>query len=370
MPDNPPLVLDLVLETANNPGTGAFILAGAPVGRRTFAAAASNGSRVCYYADDGTQAEWGIATLNTGSPAVLNRQIVTGNTAGNTSPLNFTGAVRVYSEVPAAYVAVLDQNGGLALRGDLSAQNGSFRSFLLSGTSTVPDVTDWSSQSIVSARSVNKRFVRNNAGTKGGVIAIDQLSDGSGILSYLDADNKWHACAPNGDYATNSDLRSARDTANSALNDARGRVSRAGDTMTGDLHVVPDRGVYTNHLVPQTENGSIIVDNGGILLNRPPDGGESGALVPTCGWVLDRLPIDRGKKIIEFQVANAADGARINFPSSFSGKPTIQLTTELSSYGSELIPANASAVDSGGFRLSTWSGRTIPTLHVTATGPR
>ncbi|WP_159101740.1 hypothetical protein [Asaia platycodi] len=45
-----------VLETVNNPGTSAFILSGAPAGRRNWSGAFPDGE-VYYFADDGTQAE-------------------------------------------------------------------------------------------------------------------------------------------------------------------------------------------------------------------------------------------------------------------------------------------------------------------------
>ena len=54
---------------------------------------------------------------------------------------------------------------------------------------------------------VDKRYVRNNAGTDGGVVALDLDSGGSGDLSYERADGSWGVCQPQGDYATNTALR-------------------------------------------------------------------------------------------------------------------------------------------------------------------
>lgn len=108
-----PQLADLVLETANAPGTGAFTLGGAPDGRQTFADAFPNGGDVFYYATDGVQSEWGIGTLTVGSPNVLVRKTVIGNLFGTTAALNFTASVTVYSEVPAKNTPFLDEDGQL-----------------------------------------------------------------------------------------------------------------------------------------------------------------------------------------------------------------------------------------------------------------
>lgn len=106
-----PQFSDFVLETANNPGTGQFVLDGAVAGRRSFSAAFPAGGTVFYYADDGVLAEWGYGTLDVSGPVTLTRQIVAGNTAETKSPVNFTGAVRVYSDVPATYLPVMGPDG-------------------------------------------------------------------------------------------------------------------------------------------------------------------------------------------------------------------------------------------------------------------
>lgn len=108
-----PQLADLVLETVNAPGTGAFTLGGAPDGRQTFADAFPSGGDVFYYAADGVQSEWGIGTLTVGSPNVLVRKTVIGNLFGTTAALNFTANVTVYSEVPAKNTSFLDEGGQL-----------------------------------------------------------------------------------------------------------------------------------------------------------------------------------------------------------------------------------------------------------------
>lgn len=105
---------DFVLETVSAPGTAtSFSLGGAPEGRVPFALAFTTGSAVFYFADDGTQAEWGIGTFTTGSPNLLSRGVI-GNTAGTMAKLDFEGQVNVYNEVPAAYTLRVSASGGFA----------------------------------------------------------------------------------------------------------------------------------------------------------------------------------------------------------------------------------------------------------------
>ncbi|MFW7268840.1 phage tail protein [Gluconacetobacter sp. Hr-1-5] len=112
------MLADYVLETATNPGTGIITLNGAAPDRRTFAAAFPSGGSVYYFADDGTQAEWGIGTLDVSGPVTLTRTTIRGTTAGGTAPLNFAGTVDVYNEVPAEALALIGADG-LARAGDL-----------------------------------------------------------------------------------------------------------------------------------------------------------------------------------------------------------------------------------------------------------
>jgi hypothetical protein len=108
------MLSNLVEEAANNPGTAINVnLLGAPTNRRGFVQAFGNGGQAAYALTDNTQTEWGIGTVQAGSPNVLARTTVLGNTAGTTARLNFTGACRVYNEVPAERQVVLDATGKL-----------------------------------------------------------------------------------------------------------------------------------------------------------------------------------------------------------------------------------------------------------------
>lgn len=115
---------DFVLETANNPGTNAFILSGAPAGRRNWSGAFPDGE-VYYFADDGTQAEWGIGRLTHGIPASISRDTVLGTTQDKTARLNFTGTTWVYSALPAEYAVPTPVVQGASVVSDRSwkAQN-------------------------------------------------------------------------------------------------------------------------------------------------------------------------------------------------------------------------------------------------------
>lgn len=114
-------IADFVLQNANAPGTTASVqLLTTPTGRRGWLSAFSSGAAVRYVMDDGTQAEGGRGTLAAGSPDTLSRDTVRWNTAGTTSRLDFTGAVRVYCALAAEDMVYLDsagQVGPLALKG-------------------------------------------------------------------------------------------------------------------------------------------------------------------------------------------------------------------------------------------------------------
>lgn len=111
------MLADLVEESANNPGNGLEVsLLGAMANRRGFVGAFGNGARVYYALSDDTQTEWGVGTVRAASPNRLERTEVLGNTAGTTARLNFTGACRVYNEVPADRFPWLGLGGFLSLK--------------------------------------------------------------------------------------------------------------------------------------------------------------------------------------------------------------------------------------------------------------
>lgn len=107
------ILLSAVMETAANPGLYSFILDGAVSGFWSFAQANAQDGQVYYFADDGSQAEWGIGTLNTGLPNMLARTTVLGTTAGTTVPLNFEGTVTIQAWPPATRTPLLNDDGTL-----------------------------------------------------------------------------------------------------------------------------------------------------------------------------------------------------------------------------------------------------------------
>lgn len=139
-----------VLETATSPGTGGFTLNGAEANRRAFSTAFPNGGNVLYFADDGSQAEWGIGTLTVGTPSTLARSTVLGNTAGTKVALNFPSSVEVYNEIPAEMVPVLEQDGSLTLAGALT----------VNGKTIVQKVDDFTSQEPVPAVQADLRYLQ------------------------------------------------------------------------------------------------------------------------------------------------------------------------------------------------------------------
>lgn len=129
-------LLDMVLETATNPGTGSFALEGAAAGRLPFSSGLVSNDLVFYFASDGNQTEWGEGTFVSGAPNALNRTKVIGTTNGGGAPLNFTGSVNIYSCPPAERMPLLDDAGCLP----------------------VSDVDDLASGCALNARSAKKLF--------------------------------------------------------------------------------------------------------------------------------------------------------------------------------------------------------------------
>lgn len=111
-----PKFAPFVLERSNNPGTGPFALSGAPPGRRGWSGAFADGD-VYYFADDGTQAEWGIGRLTHGQPATISRDQVLGNTFDRQDRLNFTGLVYVYSDIPVEAITPPATQGRVSIPG-------------------------------------------------------------------------------------------------------------------------------------------------------------------------------------------------------------------------------------------------------------
>lgn len=110
------MLSNFVCEIFSSPGTGTVNLGGASTGRVTFASQFSSGATVCYFMEDGTNAEAGVGTFTNSSPDTLARTTVLWNSSG-TQPaaLNFAGSGRIYNEVPASRLAYVGANSGLSV---------------------------------------------------------------------------------------------------------------------------------------------------------------------------------------------------------------------------------------------------------------
>ena len=100
-------IANYVAESASNPGTGTVNLDGALQNRLAFVDAIGSGNNTYYFITDGTQAEWGVGTVTSGTPNTLARTTVLGNSDGDTDEIDFTGTVTVYGAVPAERTVAL-----------------------------------------------------------------------------------------------------------------------------------------------------------------------------------------------------------------------------------------------------------------------
>lgn len=367
-----PRLLDMVLETATNPGTGAFTLNGAPQGRRSFAAALPNGGEVCYFADDGAQAEWGVGTLTVGSPNTLARKSILGTTTGSLAALNFTASVRVYSSLPSALLVMANADGSVDFQKAV----------------TVQAVSDWTKLQPVGAKDGDARYTRKYADQN--ATAVDLLTVRAGGVLAVQADGQWYTLQPTGDYAT-ADALSGVETDASAASDAanqnaEGRVSKSGDNMSGDLNIVDGKWLRASGISYNSSDDGLALlygEGSSKWLKFQDDGNivgydASGAFVSlsrdafTWGGktvaVRDDLPLPSTDRMIRFSISNVASGARVNFPSGFSGDDVQVFVTDASSSG--VAGCNAGAVDRTGFTLRTVSNVTIGKASVLAIGPR
>jgi hypothetical protein len=99
----PDLIGDFIEEVANAPGNLAtFSLAGPINGARAFASRFPDQSEIMIGMLDGAQAQTCRVRLTIGTPNQITILQVMENTANTTSRLNFTGATRVYSRLPAS----------------------------------------------------------------------------------------------------------------------------------------------------------------------------------------------------------------------------------------------------------------------------
>lgn len=348
------LLQNFVLETSNNPGVGDFILSGAPQNRRSFSQAFPDGGKVFYFADDGTQAEWGIGTLTVGSPATLARTIILGNTYGNTGVLRFTAGVEVYNEVPAAFLPLLGEDGRLTLS-----------SLTVADDILVPDIDDWTAQKAVGAAAADKRYIRQYADTSAAYITQMTLRSG-GILAAL-ANGTWFTFQPAGDYATTDQATTAQSSANSAQGTANAALAAANSANANKLDATD--GTATRMAINYGSMTAKFQDDGNFVLYS---GGTAVFSVnsATISWnghgfaFLDSLPMDSSQKILVDQVSGVASGGRVNFSSAFSSPPKVIAQN----FGTGDANCHTATTDTGGFTLHINNGGSSDITYIAIGG--
>ncbi len=147
---------DSVVESANNPGTGTVNLAGVATGPFvSFGTRFSSGDEVYYgISDEAGKREIGRGIFTAGTPDTLSRIEVYSNTSGTTAKLNFTGLVFVYATLPAEKTIFADENGDVALGGDLT----------VTGTvvgSNVPAAPTW--HDVTGSRALGATYTNTNS---------------------------------------------------------------------------------------------------------------------------------------------------------------------------------------------------------------
>lgn len=205
-----PQLSNYVLETATAPGTGSFTLNGPESDRRSFSAAFPNGGSVFYFADDGAGAEWGIGTLTVGTPSVLARTTVLGNTANTRAALNFPGSVEVYNEIPAEFIPILNPDGSLSIKGN--------------------------------------RVVVGIGGSNANYIVQLSYDFGAAALGFMDGAGTWRYAQPKGDYSTNAQLTAEIQRAtNIESNLQSSKYDKTGGEISGSVTVLGSGGVRTTY---------------------------------------------------------------------------------------------------------------------------
>lgn len=325
-----PQLADFVIETVTNPGTGDFVLNGAPPDRRTFASAFPGGGRVFYFADDGSQAEWGIGTLTAGTPATLARSVVLGNSYGTAALLNFVATIEVYNEVPSAHLPVLGEDGGLTVPGPIT-----------SGGVAVPTQTD-----LLQYLSGVWALEPGNPDARRGLGLVYDLGQACAFLFFgrRDGSDQGVAGVPSLEWC---------------------RAHLVNNGAISGLEPV-------NNLVRDLSDGA-------LLVNTPSRTGLRFAQT-TSGTVTGGYWIQVGAVLFQqFSVSNInGNSGTIAFPRGFSGTPCVSLgTSNAGGNGNSVIAnINKGSVNSSGISVfAVWqaggsSGIASDTqLTVTAVGP-
>jgi hypothetical protein len=96
------VIADRVKETSGTTGTGAYSLAGAAAGFRSFVAGVGSGNTCWYVATDDADWETGIGTVTAGAPDTLARTAILSSSAGGAAVNWGAGVRKIFCAVPAA----------------------------------------------------------------------------------------------------------------------------------------------------------------------------------------------------------------------------------------------------------------------------
>lgn len=110
---------DRVRETTTTTGTGAYSLAGAVAGFRTFASAITTSSLVTYAVDDGTNWEVGEGTFTSGSPSSISRTTILASSNSGSAVSWGVGAKNIYVTASASRLVTTDRTSNIT--GSLTA---------------------------------------------------------------------------------------------------------------------------------------------------------------------------------------------------------------------------------------------------------
>lgn len=357
------MLANFVLETASSPGVGDFVLNGSAADRRAFSQAFPNGGRLFYFADDGTQAEWGVGTLTIGNPCTLARSRVIGNTQNTTDLLCFSGGVQVYNEIPAEFLVLLDEDGAVSLK-----------SLTVLSELLVPQVSDWNSNQAVGAADAGTKFVKqswgfSNFGTN--QIYAGWRTDGSGLglaVDKTDLGNVAFQSWVGQNYATTVQFNTAMSSANSAQGTANSALTAANNANSNKLDITD--GTATRMTVNYGPMRAQFQGDGNFVLYS----GTSPVLSvsqQSINWnghgfaFTDDLPTDPGQKIVMDVATGISSGGRVTFAVPFSGTPRVMAQN----FGNGDVNCHAYDPDQNGFSLHINNAGTTDITYI-AKGPK
>ncbi|MFT8308492.1 hypothetical protein [Acetobacter malorum] len=138
-------------------------------------------------------------------------------------------------DVQAALNRTLLRDGSAPLTGPLNANSNKITG-VADGTNNTDVATFRQISGLMAKSDADKRYLINNGANNGGIVSADM--DASGVPSFRSGAGDWYPVQLRGDYATNDALNAeVQRASNIESNLQSGKVSRAGDTITGGLTI-------------------------------------------------------------------------------------------------------------------------------------